>query len=453
MSEYQGVTPPNSVEAEQSVLGAMLQDGNAVLQAAESLVPEDFYQPQHKEIFSAMIALHREQKPIDFITVDAELSRRGTLEGSGGTAYLLRLVQYVPTAVNVKAYIGIVAEKSTLRKLIKAAQEISQECYSQQNPLQETLGHAEKAIFDIVMNRASGEALKPIKDVLYNTYANIEELAKLKGRISGVPSGFTALDQMLTGFHGGELIILGARPSMGKTSLAMNMAGYAALYGGKSVAVFTLEMPREQIALRLLCSDAKVNMQRVRQGTLTGDDWMRLARSIGPMSNSRIFIDDTAGITPTQLRSRCRRLMMDKGLDLIVVDYLGLMHADGKVESRQLEVSEISRQLKAIALELKIPLIACAQLSRANANRENKRPALTDLRDSGSIEQDADVVMFIHREGYYDPDCEEKNVGEIIVQKQRNGPLGTIKVAWLSEYTTYANLAPEAGGGNADAPF
>ena len=452
MSEYQGVTPPNSVEAEQSVLGAMLQDGNAVLQAAESLVPEDFYQPQHKEIFSAMIALHREQKPIDFITVDAELSRRGTLEGSGGTAYLLRLVQYVPTAVNVKAYIGIVAEKSTLRKLIKAAQEISQECYSQQNPLQETLGHAEKAIFDIVMNRASGEALKPIKDVLYNTYANIEELAKLKGRISGVPSGFTALDQMLTGFHGGELIILGARPSMGKTSLAMNMAGYAALYGGKSVAVFTLEMPREQIALRLLCSDAKVNMQRVRQGTLAPDDWMRLARSIGPMSNSRIFIDDTAGITPTQLRSRCRRLMMDKGLDLIVVDYLGLMHADGKVESRQLEVSEISRQLKAIALELKIPLIACAQLSRANANRENKRPALTDLRDSGSIEQDADVVMFIHREGYYDPDCEEKNVGEIIVQKQRNGPLGTVKVAWLSEYTTYANLAPEAGG-SGDAPF
>ena len=453
MSEYQGVTPPNSVEAEQSVLGAMLQDGNAVLQAAESLLPEDFYQPQHKEIFDVMIALHREQKPIDFITVDAELSRRGTLEGAGGTAYLLRLVQYVPTAANVKAYISIVAEKSTLRKLIKASQEISQECFTQQNPLQETLGHAEKAIFDIVMNRASGEALKPIKDVLYNTYADIEELAKLKGRVSGVPSGFTALDQLLTGFHGGELIILGARPSMGKTSLAMNMAGYAALYGGKSVAVFSLEMPREQIALRLLCSDAKVNMQRVRQGTLSGDDWMRLARSIGPMSNSRIFIDDTAGITPTQLRSRCRRLMMDKGLDLIVVDYLGLMHADGKVESRQLEVSEISRQLKAIALELKVPLIACAQLSRANAARENKRPALTDLRDSGSIEQDADVVLFIHREGYYDPDCEEKNVGEIIVQKQRNGPLGTIKVAWLSEYTTYANLAPEAGGGNADAPF
>ena len=452
MSELRGVTPPNNMEAEQSVLGAMLQDGTAVLQAAEALVPEDFYQPQHKEIFDAMIALYKAQSPIDFITVDSELTRRGTLEGVGGTGYLLQLVQYVPTTANVKAYIGIVAEKSTLRRLIKASQEISQECYSQQNPLQETLGHAEKAIFDIVMNRASGESLVHIRDVLYNTYANIEELAKLRGKVSGVPSGFSALDNLLTGFHGGELIILGARPSMGKTSLAMNMAGYAAIYGGKSVAVFSLEMPREQIALRLLCSDAKVNMQHVRQGTLTPDDWMRLARSIGPMSNSRIFIDDTAGITPTQLRSRCRRLMMDRGLDLIVVDYLGLMHADSKVESRQLEVSEISRQLKAIALELKVPLIACAQLSRANANRDNKRPALTDLRDSGSIEQDADVVMFIHREGYYDPECEEKNVGEIIVQKQRNGPLGTIKVAWLSEYTTYANLAPEAQNGG-DAPF
>ena len=451
MSEYRGVTPPNNVEAEQSVLGAMLQDSGAVLLAAESLVPDDFYQPQHKEIFDAMIKLHREQSPVDFVTVDSELSRRGTIGGVGGTEYLLQLVQYVPTTANVKAYISIVAEKSTLRRLIKASQEIAQECYSQQNPLQETLGHAEKAIFDIVMNRASGESLVHVKEVLYNTYANIEELAKLKGRIAGVPSGFTALDQMLTGFHGGELIILGARPSMGKTSLAMNMAGYAALYAGKSVAVFTLEMPREQIALRLLCSDAKVNMQRVRQGTLNADDWMRLAKSIGPMSGSRIFIDDTAGITPTQLRSRCRRLMMEKGLDLIVVDYLGLMHSDGKTESRQLEVSEISRSLKAIALELKVPLIACAQLSRANANRDNKRPALTDLRDSGSIEQDADVVMFIHREGYYDPECEEKNVGEIIVQKQRNGPLGTVKVAWLSEYTTYANLAPEAGGG--DAPF
>lgn len=451
-TELRGVTPPNSVEAERSVLGAMLQDENAVEQACERLQAEDFYQPQHREIYDAMRKLHMEQSAVDMVTVDAELSRRGTLEGVGGTSYIIELSQYVPTTANVKAYIALVAEKATLRKLIQASQEISQECYSQANPLQDTLNHAEKAIFDIVMNRASGDTLVHVKDVLYNTYANIEELAKLKGRVSGVPTGFTALDNMLTGLHGGELIILGARPSMGKTSLAMNIAGHACLYAGKSVAVFSLEMPREQIALRLLCSDAKVDMQRVRQGRLDSDDWMRLAKSIGPMANAKLYIDDTAGITPTQLRSRCRRLMMDKGLDLVVLDYLGLMHADGKVENRQLEVSEISRNLKAIALELKVPVLACAQLSRASTTRDNKRPALSDLRDSGSIEQDADVVMFIHREGYYDPECEEKNVGEIIVQKQRNGPLGTVKVAWLSEYTTYANLAPEAGQ-YGDAPF
>ena len=450
--ELRGVTPPNSIEAERSVLGAMLQDANAVMQAAEALTAEDFYQPQHRELFDAMMKLFREQTPVDLITADSELSRRGTLEGVGGTAYLIELSQYVPTTANVKAYITLVAEKSTLRRLIHASQEISQECFSQQSPLQETLNHAEKAIFDIVMKRSSGDTLVHVKNVLYNTYANIEELSKLKGRVSGVPTGFTALDNMLTGLHGGELVILGARPSMGKTSLAMNIAAHAALTAGKSVAVFSLEMPREQIALRVLCSEARVDMQKVRQGTLSGDDWMRLAKALGPIAGSSMYLDDTAGITPSQLRSRCRRLMMDHGLDLIVVDYLGLMHADGKAENRQLEVSEISRQLKAIALELKVPLLACAQLSRASTARVDKRPALQDLRDSGSIEQDADVVMFIHREGYYDPNCEEKNVGEIIVSKQRNGPLGTVKVAWLSEYTTYANLAPEASGGG-DAPF
>ena len=451
--ELRGVTPPNSIEAERSVLGAMLQDPNAVMQAAEALTAEDFYQPQHRELFDAMMKLFREQTPVDLITADSELSRRGTLEGVGGTAYLIELRQYVPTTANVKAYITLVAEKSTLRRLIHASQEISQECFSQQSPLQETLNHAEKAIFDIVMKRSSGDTLVHVKNVLYNTYANIEELSKLKGRVSGVPTGFTALDNMLTGLHGGELVILGARPSMGKTSLAMNIAAHAALTAGKSVAVFSLEMPREQIALRVLCSEARVDMQKVRQGTLSGDDWMRLARALGPIAGSNMYLDDTAGISPSQLRSRCRRLMMDHGLDLIVVDYLGLMHADGKAENRQLEVSEISRQLKAIALELKVPLLACAQLSRASTARVDKRPALQDLRDSGSIEQDADVVMFIHREGYYDPNCEEKNVGEIIVSKQRNGPLGTVKVAWLSEYTTYANLAPEASGYGGDAPF
>jgi len=436
-----GAVPPNSQEAERSVLGAMMQDAQAVGQAAELLVKEDFYTPGHQEIFDAMKALNSQGMPVDLVTVDTELSRRGTLEGVGGTAYLMDLVSYVPTTVNVKAYITLVSEKSTLRRLIQAAQSISQECYTQQNPLQEILNHAEKAIFDIVMRRSAGESLVHVKDVLTVTYEKIEELAKLKGRIAGVPTGFIDLDNLTTGLHAGELVLIGARPSMGKTSFAMNICQHAALRAGKSTAVFSLEMPREQIAMRMLCSEAKVDMQKIRSGTLSDGDWMKLARVLGPMANAPLYIDDTSGITPSQLRSRCRRLMMDKGLDLIMIDYLQLMAADGRTENRQLEVSEISRQLKSIALELKVPLIACAQLSRAATTRTDKRPMLSDLRDSGSIEQDADVVMFLHREAYYDPACEEKNVGEVIMSKQRNGPLGTVKLAWLAEYTTYANLA------------
>ena len=444
MSELRSMIPPNSVEAEKSVLSSMLQENHAVQLAVEMLVKDDFYQPSHREIYDAMIALNLQQMPIDLMTVQAELSRRGTLDGIGGNIYLVELYGYAPATANVKAYIQMVLEKSVLRRLIAASQQISQECYSQQNTLQETLANSEKAIFDIVMKRSGTDTLKPIREVLLNTYSMIEELSELKGRISGVPTGFTALDNTLTGLHGGELILIGARPSMGKTSFAVNIASHAAFYAGKTVAIFSLEMPREQIVLRMLCSDARVDMQKVRSGTLTSDDWMKLARSVGPISASSCFIDDTAGISPSQLRSKCRRLMMDHGLDLIVVDYLGLMHSDTAAENRQLEVSEISRSLKAIALELKVPLIACAQLSRAATTRVDKRPMLSDLRDSGSIEQDADVVMFLHREGYYDQNCEEKNVGEVIIAKQRNGPLGNIKVAWLPEYTTYANLAPEA---------
>lgn len=450
--EIRNLIPPSSTEAEISVLGAMLQDSVAVLRATEQLKADDFYHPEHREIFTAMTDLNRQHAPIDLVTLQAELARRGTLEGIGGNRYLLKILSDVPTAANVQAYISIVQEKSVLRKLIAACQSISKECYGQEKTVQETVAHAEKAIFDIVMNRQEGDALKPLSEVLENTYVQIEELAKLHGEISGVPTGFIDLDNLLTGLHPGELIVVGARPAMGKTSFAMNIAEYASLTKGKSTAVFTLEMPREQIALRLLCSDARVDMQRVRRGTLQDDDWMRLAKSLGPLAAAPMYIDDTAAITPTQLRSRCRRLMMDKGLDLVVVDYLGLMRADGRTESRQLEVSEISRQLKAIALELKIPVVACAQLSRANKDRIDKRPMLSDLRDSGSIEQDADVVMFLHREEYYNKDTEDKNIGEVIISKQRSGPLGTVKLAWLSEYTTFANLAKDFQSAK-DAPF
>ncbi len=447
-----GVVPPHSNEAEVSVLGAMLQDSTAVLRAMELLKAEDFYLPEHRELFLVMAELNRNHTPIDLVTVHTELVRRGTLEGIGGDAALMRILNAVPTSANVKAYIDIVREKSTLRKLIGACREISGECYRQQTPLEDTLASAEKAIFDIVMNRADGEALQPLGEVVIRAYDQIEELAKLKGAIAGVPTGFIDLDNYLTGLHSGELIVLGARPSMGKTSFAMNIAAHASLNQGKKVAVFTLEMPREQIAMRVLCSDARVDMQRVRKGTVSTEDWMKLAKSMTPMAAAPMYIDDTAGITPSQLRSRCRRLMMDRGLDLIVVDYLGLMRADGRVENRQLEVSEISRQLKAIALDLKVPVVACAQLSRANKDRMDKRPVLSDLRDSGSIEQDADVVMFLHREEYYNKETEDRNIGEVIIAKQRNGPLGTVKLAWLSEYTTFANLARDTGPAT-DAPF
>ena len=412
---------PNSTEAEISVLGAMLQDSTAVLRAAEQLVPEDFYHPEHKEIFTVMADMNRRQTAIDLVIVQTEPSNKGSLDGVGGIKYLMKIIR--------------------------------KDCYGQNKELQEVLSSAEKSIFDIVMNRQGGEELRPIGEALEVAYQKIEELAKLKGELAGVPTGFIDLDSMLTGLHPGELIIVGARPAMGKTSFAMNIAEHAALNKGKTTAIFTLEMPREQIAMRMLCSDARVDMQRVRKGTLHDDDWIRLAKTLGPLSASHIYIDDTAGLSPTQLRSRCRRLMMDTGkLDLVVIDYLGLMRSDGRAESRNMEVSEISRALKAIALELKIPIVACAQLSRANKDRIDKRPVLSDLRDSGSIEQDADVVMFLHREEYYNKDTEDKNIGEVIVSKQRSGPLGTVKLAWLSEFTTFANLARENGPGG-DAPF
>lgn len=451
--ETGGRVLPNSTEAEISVLGAMLQDSTAVLRAAEQLVPEDFYHPEHKEIFTVMADMNRRQTAIDLVTVQTELSNKGSLDGIGGIKYLMKIIRDVPTTANVQEYINIVREKSTLRKLIAAAQGIMKDCYGQNKELQDVLSSAEKSIFDIVMNRQGGEELRPVGEALEVAYQKIEELAKLKGELAGVPTGFIDLDSMLTGLHPGELIIVGARPAMGKTSFAMNIAEHAAMNKGKTTAIFTLEMPREQIAMRMLCSDARVDMQRVRKGTLHDDDWIRLAKTLGPLSASHIYIDDTAGLSPTQLRSRCRRLMMDTGkLDLVVIDYLGLMRSDGRAESRNMEVSEISRALKAIALELKIPIVACAQLSRANKDRIDKRPVLSDLRDSGSIEQDADVVMFLHREEYYNKETEDKNIGEVIVSKQRSGPLGTVKLAWLSEFTTFANLARENGPGG-DAPF
>ena len=438
--------PPSSLDAERSVLGAVLQDSGAANLAFETLSPEDFYSAEHREIFEAMRTLHIAGNPIDLMTLGNELTRRGALDSVGGAAYLLQAVRFVPTTANTRTYIEIVLEKATLRRLISASQQIQQQCYQQSDPLQDVLHNAERLIFDIVMKRGGSDSLRPINSVLMSTFDQIEELSRLKGRLGGVPTGLYDLDRMLTGLHGGELILVGARPAMGKTSMALGVAGFAAVQARRCVAIFSLEMPCEQIGLRLLCSAANINMQRVRSGMLTDDEWVKIGDTINDLSQARIYIDDTPSLTPSQLRSRCRRLMLEQGLDLIVIDYLGLMGTDKRVENRQLEVAEISRQLKAIALELKIPVMACAQLSRANASRTDKRPLLSDLRDSGSIEQDADVVMFLHREGYYasangsdDGPKPDDTQGEIIVAKQRNGPVGTVNVEWQAEFARYTN--------------
>ena len=443
--ELMHIAPPNSVDAERSVLGAVLQDAGVATLVFESLMPDDFYTAEHREIFDAMRALHITGSPIDVMTVSNELARRGTLDGVGGTAYLLEAYRYVPTTANTRSYLQIVVEKSTLRKLISASRRIEEQCYSQLDPLETILRNAERSIFDIVMKRSGAESLQPLNAVLMQTFDKIEEMSRLKGRLAGVPTGLYDLDRMLTGLHGGELVIAGARPAMGKTSLALGVAHFAAVKTKKCVALFSMEMPREQIGMRILCNAASINMQRVRNGMLSDDEWMKLGDCLNRLSSCRIFIDDTSGLTPSQVRSRSRRLMMEQGLDLVVIDYLGLMSADKRVENRQLEVSEISRGLKSIALELKVPVLACAQLARANTSRTDKRPLLSDLRDSGSIEQDADVVLFIHREGYYQTGAQDENKaddtsGEIIVAKQRNGPVGTVNVEWQAEFARYVNL-------------
>lgn len=438
--ERAGRVPPNNLDAERSVLGAMMQDHEALSLAIEALRAEDFYHPANRELFDAMHRLQSAGQPVDIVTVDEELTRRGTLEGVGGIQYVVDISRYVPTTANARAYIQIVAEKATLRRLIHAGDEIVQASYAQQEPMADILGRAEKSIFDIVMRRTEGSTLVHIADILPDTYQRIETLSRLKGAIDGVPTGFVDLDNLLTGLHGGELVLVGARPSMGKTSFGMNVLSYASVMAGKTVAAFSLEMPRDQLAMRLLCADARVDMQSVRHGTLRDEDWLSLSRALGPIAAANLYIDDTSGITPSQLRSRCRRLKIERGLDLVMVDYIQLMASDGRAENRQNEVSEISRALKGIAKELNVPVLALAQLSRAGAQRSDKRPILSDLRDSGAIEQDADVVMFLHREEYYDPNTEDKNIAEVIVAKQRNGPLGTIKLAWLGQYTRFASL-------------
>ncbi len=433
-------TPPNHPESERSVLGAMLRSRQAAQVAVESLRPDDFYDPANREIYAAMCDILDGSQPVDLTTLDAELTRRGRLDAVGGAAYLIELSQGVPSAANIQAYIRIVDEKATLRRLIAAADSILEDSYAGQKENQEILESAEKAIYDITM-RKGGEELQPIQPVLISTFEKIEQLVKNHGRVEGVPTGYTELDDMLTGLHPGELVLVAGRPAMGKTSIGMNFVENAAIRAGKKAAVFSLEMPAEQLAMRMMCTEARVDMQKVRRGAIDDDEWERLADALVSIGPSSIYIDCTPGITVPEVRSKARRLKLEHGLDLIMIDYLSLMTATGKNGSRQEEVSQISRTLKGLAMELGVPVIALQQLSRAPTGRANHRPLLSDIRESGAIEQDADVVIFLHREDYYDPETPDKNIAELIIAKQRNGSLGTIKLGWKGEYTWFMDLS------------
>ncbi|MDY5218990.1 MAG: replicative DNA helicase [Eubacteriales bacterium] len=434
---------PCHPESERSVLGAMLRSREAALLAIETLQPGDFYDPANREIYAAMQTLATAARPIDLVTLDEELTRRGKLEAVGGAAYLIELSRSVPSAANARAYIQIVDEKSTLRKLIAASEKITQACYAGDRETQEVLEEAEKLIYDITM-RKGGEELVPIQPVLLKTFEKIELLVKNHGKVDGVESGYTELDELLTGFHPGEMILVAGRPAMGKTSIGMNFIENAAIRTGKKAAVFSLEMPAEQLAMRMLCTEARVDMQKVRRGQIGDEDWAKLCDAMISIGPAAIYVDATPGITVSQVRSKARRLQLEHGLDIIMIDYLSLMSASGNFGSRQEEVAQISRALKSLAIELGVPVIALQQLSRAPAGRSNHRPMLSDIRESGAIEQDADVVMFVHREDYYEPETAEKNIAELIIAKQRNGSLGTVKLGWKGEYTWFMDLSPQA---------
>lgn len=440
MDELIQKIPPNSLEAEQSVLGAMLLDKEAISTAAEVLKGDDFYREVHKEIFEAIVDIYNDNNPVDLITLTEKLKGRNTLEAVGGITYLTQLMNIVPTTGNIDYYVKIVEEKSLLRKLIKSSNEIISKCYDNpENPI-EVVDQAEKSIFDISLSKSS-RSFVPIKKILTSNFDRIEELYLNKGKITGIPTGFVDLDQKLSGLQRSDLILIAARPSMGKSALMMNFVQHAAVRENIPVAIFSLEMSKEQLSQRLLCAEALIDAHRLRTGDITEDEWIKLARAMGVLADKPIFIDDTPAISITEMRAKCRRLKIEHGLGLIVIDYLQLMSGSNNYDSRQQEVSDISRSLKALARELDVPVVALSQLSRAPEMRADHRPILSDLRESGAIEQDADVVMFLYRDEYYNPDTEKKNIGEVIIAKQRNGPTGTVELVWLGQFTKFADKA------------
>ncbi|HDP69686.1 MAG TPA: replicative DNA helicase [Actinobacteria bacterium] len=432
--------PPHNLEAEQSLLGSMLLSQEAIPEVIEKVKSIDFYRGAHQQICDAILNLYLKGEPADPITVANELESQGILEQVGGKSYIHTLINVVPTAANAKYYAEIVEKNAVLRSLISAATEVVGMGYKGSDDINLLIDKAESLIFSISRHRIS-EKFVHIKDLVAEGLESIEKLYAKKVQVTGLPTYFTDLDVKLSGLQSADLIIVAARPSMGKTSLVLAITKHVALYEKIPVAVFSLEMSRQQLAYRLLCSEARVDSQLLRTGNIKDDDWPKLANAAGRLAEAPIFIDDTASITMMEIRAKARRLMAKHKLGLIVVDYLQLMQSRGRSENRQQEISEISRSLKILGRELDVPVIAVSQLSRAVEQRNDKRPLLSDLRESGAIEQDADVVIFIYRDDYYNKDSEEKGIAEIIIGKHRNGPTGTVKLAFLEHFTTFGDLA------------
>lgn len=435
-----GKVPPHDIEAEQAILGCMLTDRDSVITAIEVLKEDAFYREDNKAIYSAILALYAKSEPIDIITVKAELIENGNFERVGGLEYLASLPERVPTTANVEKYIKIVDEKAMLRNLINMSNELVALGYDETEDVDRIMDMAEKKVFDLSQKKNS-KGYTAIKDVLVESFAKLEELYNQKGKISGTPTGFADLDLKTSGLHDSDLIILAARPAMGKSAFAINLATNVAVQSGKGVAIFNLEMSKEQVGNRILCSEAMVDSNKIRTGQVEDEDWVKLASTLGRLSEAPIYIDDTAGISIMEIRAKCRKLKLEKDIGLVVIDYLQLIQGSGKKNaSREQEISEISRSLKILAKELNIPVIALSQLSRSVEKRDDKRPMLSDLRESGAIEQDADIVIFLYRDDYYNEDSPKKNVAEVILAKHRGGSTGTVDLAWLPSYTKFANL-------------
>ena len=431
---------PHSLEAEQSVIGSMIMDRDAILTASEQLVKDDFYHQQYGILFETITELFNSGAPVDLITLQNRLREKNVPPEISSLEYVGDLVTTVPTSANVKYYAEIVKEKAVLRKLIKINEQIADTCYLGNESLEVILEETEKSIFNLLQSRSNSDYV-PIKQVVLNALDKIELASRTQGNVTGIPTGFVDLDYKLSGLQPSDMILVAARPSMGKTAFVLNIAQYAAFHEDMATAIFSLEMSKEQLVNRLFSLESHVDAQILRTGNLSDTDWEKLIEGAGTIGSSRMIIDDTSGITISEMRSKCRKYKLEMGLDLIIIDYLQLMSGSNsrKNESRQQEISEISRSLKGLARELNVPVLALSQLSRAVEQRTDKRPMLSDLRESGAIEQDADVCMFIYRDDYYNPDTEDKNIAEIIIAKQRNGPIGTVRLAWMPQYTRFGN--------------